>query len=566
MAESLYIKGDTAILNFNDGFPVRNSDILNSDAFKIIIDGYLQQAQPSILEWLSLSKTNGKTIQNELISCLRELLVTPLDSVAHPYIQNRRALLEVIEGIYTYWRNFQRCSIIYINKHQKSELINFMERDGEFNRILLGFYRIFQEKVQGRKNSVYRQLHAGTNASVTLIVKQNKVPSTYSNVKKLVSIDSILLRSPLLLHPKTNKREGHFQEVYENPIEGLEFSSEEFFCYPAKVGSYLAMIYFHKDFIFSGLSLSNLFELASTEEINSRKPDIIVTFGVKDGTDDMVFYNDRKNDIVVGKIAYNPKIEYFGYLKKITLTCHNVAAMNKKRLPIHGAMVNVYLKDKRKYGVVFMGDSGAGKSEIIEEITNMGSDNIERMDVIFDDMGSFGLNNGEVYAKGSEIGAFVRLDDLDRSLPYQAMDRSIFMNPESTVNARVIIPVSDYETISSDHKVDFFFYANNYEDKIGLEIFENAAQHKQVFVEGKRMAKATTHEVGITTSYFANPFGPLQKQDVCDPLIDLYFDAFKGSNVHVGQVFTKLGVEDRDENDLKRSAKEVLDMLVNYRG
>ncbi len=75
------------------------------------------------------------------------------------------------------------------------------------------------------------------------------------------------------------------------------------------------------------------------------------------------------------------------------------------------------------------------------------------------------------------------------------------------------------------------------------------------------MAMATTHEVGLSTSYFANPFGPLQKQDVCDPLIDKYFKVMNESSVKVGQVYTNLGVANKEEDALKKSAQAVLDLL-----
>ena len=66
-------------------------------------------------------------------------------------------------------------------------------------------------------------------------------------------------------------------------------------------------------------------------------------------------------------------------------------------------MVNVYLRNGEKRGVVFMGDSGAGKSEIIEEITNLGGETIDHIDVVFDDMGVFRLDDhGKVVAQGTE--------------------------------------------------------------------------------------------------------------------------------------------------------------------
>ncbi len=561
MIETLYLHRNTAVINYNEGYPSRNVSILNSRSFRKLITAFLNDTNSATVRKLKKFCPDCDLTQ-EILDLARQLHVYELAEIKHPLIKDIKFVQQLIEDIYEYWREYQRVSVIYLGRKSTSELVNFIDKDTEFNRIVLSFYRNLQEKAQGRANKIYRQLRAGTNAAITLRKKKHIIPDAYSNLDGMMFIDSVLLHSPLLLHPKTNKREGHFEEVFENPIKDFTINNNNFYCYPAKMGTQLAYVYFHKDFVFSGISLANLFEPATTEDIANRKPDILVAFGVQDGTEDMVFFNDKENDVVVAKISYQDKIEYFGYMKKIMLTAYNVSMMEKGNLPIHGAMVNINFTDGTTHGVVFMGDSGAGKSEIIEEIGNVGGEDIDSIDVIFDDMGAFIINEaGEVVAQGTEIGAFVRLDDLDRALPYQAMDRSIFMNPESTTNARVIIPVTDFETVESNHKVDYFLYANNYDDKIGVTLFDQPEDGKLTFIEGKRMAKGTTHEMGLTTSFFANPFGPLQQEAIARPLIDKFWEAFKTSDVKVGEVYTNLGVTDRTEESLRDSAREVLKLL-----
>lgn len=561
MSKTLYLNNNTAIVNFNQGFPTRNVDILNSESIRTLISTYIQSANKHTVRRLEEVFGTKEGLTEEILSFMKMLHVFKLDELEHPLAKNPRLVGALIEDIYRFWRDYQRCSVIYLGKKSQSELVNFMDKDTEFNRMILSFYRNFQEKVQGHKNLIYRQLKAGTNASITLREQKHRLPKVYKNLSRGMFIESILLHSPLLLHPKTNKREGHFEEVFENPITDFELDNNDFYCYPAKVGSLMAFVYFHKDFVFSGISLANLFEPARQEEIAANKPDIVLVFGVKDDKEDMVFFVDKEHDMVLAKVSYQPKIEYFGYMKKMMLTAYNVSMMRKGNLPIHGAMVNIILKNKKQYGVVFMGDSGAGKSEIIEEISNLGGDNIDHIEIVFDDMGVFRIRNNEVVAQGTEIGAFVRLDDLDRSLPYQAMDRSIFMNPESTTNARVIIPVTDYETVSSDHKVDFFLYANNYDNQTGVAFFNDIQTATKVFVEGKRMAKGTTHEMGITTSFFANPFGPLQQEKIARPLIHQYFDLMHQTKVRIGEVYTNLGILEHNEEGLKISAQKLLNLL-----
>ena len=88
-----------------------------------------------------------------------------------------------------------------------------------------------------------------------------------------------------------------------------------------------------------------------------------------------------------------------------------------------------------------MGDSGAGKSESLEALRILADEHLRDLTVVFDDMGSLQFRDGRVVGVGTEIGAFVRLDDLQPGYAYAEVERSIFMNPHKT-NARIVIPIT----------------------------------------------------------------------------------------------------------------------------
>lgn len=563
MKQALYIKDNTAIINFSTFFAQTTDEFISSDSFKKMMGHYMtviKTENPERYQWLTKGLSETEAL-NQLVKVLKLLLVLDVNEIQHPLLSDLNRFNAMIEDWYNNWRSLQRCSTIKISSSHSGQVNNFIEADTKFNALILSVYRGIQEKLQGHKNHVYRQLQAGTNASMVLKDVKWPIFEGYEVLKGIPFVDSMLIRAPLLLHPRSSKRVGSFEPVNVNPFNGLTLDKEEWYCYPAKVGSLLILIYVHIDFVFSGIANANLFELASDEEVLKTRPDGIVLFGLKDKTEECTYTYDEKNKLWVGKVPYQTRIEYFGYMKKMVLTVHNAIMMKKGWLPIHGSMINVTFKNGRKVGVVFMGDSGAGKSETIEAMQMLGHEDLLGMDVIFDDMGSFHLENGELVAQGTEIGAFIRLDDLDKGSPYKTMDRSIFMNPESAVNARVVIPVNSYKEIVKNHKVDYFFYANNYVDQTGLLVVDHASDIKQVFVEGKRMAMATTHEVGLSTTYFANPFGPMQDQKLCDPLIDLYFKALDDTKVHTGEVYTGLGLKNKVDNHLELTAKAVLDLI-----
>lgn len=559
MREAFYLKNNLAIINFTTKYCKTSSELISSEGFDQFLDAYLKflmKDNQELYLWLT-NNASEEEVKIELIRLAKILLVLDIDEIHHPALNDTKKLLEMIESMYQYWRSMQRISIVYSKNDEGLQLASFMDADGEFNRLVLGLYRRIQQKVQGSTNRVFRQLQAGTNASMMLNTYDWDIPATYKELAKIPFIYTLMLRTPLIIHPKSNKRTGTFTEVFANPIHDFTDKNEDWICFPCKVGSLLTFIYFHRDFSASAISLANLFELASPEECAGKKPDCMMIFGNEDGKKDTVFYHDKEEDIWVGKISYEEKIEYFGYLKKMALTLHNLAMMKKGWLPIHGAMINLHFKDGTKKGILFMGDSGAGKSETIEAITKIAKAEIDFQEVIFDDMGSIHIEDGHLVAQGTEIGAFVRLDDLDRGSAYRDMDRSIFFNPESS-NSRVVIPAAPYRVITSNHRIDMFMYANNYTDDRGLRLVTDIEEAKQIFIEGKRFALGTTQEKGLSTTFFANPFGPMQKQDECMGLIDAMFDQLYKENILVGEVFTCLGLPDKGDHGIEEAAIAVL--------
>ncbi|MGL4977442.1 MAG: phosphoenolpyruvate carboxykinase, partial [Cetobacterium sp.] len=230
-------------------------------------------------------------------------------------------------------------------------------------------------------------------------------------------------------------------------------------------------------------------------------------------------------------------------------------------LPIHGAMVNLTFKNGLEKNVIIMGDSGAGKSESLEAFRKLSEDYVKDMKIIFDDMGVLKLDENTLTASGTEIGAFVRLDDLDIGYPYKEIDRSIFMNPDK-INSRIIIPISTHADIIKKYTVDMFLYANNYEEGEELEFFQSSSLAKPTFIEGARNAKGTTSEIGLVTSYFANPFGPVQRKDDTDILIDKYFDKMFDDKTLVGQIRTGLGIEGLEKLGPEKAAKKLFELLI----
>ena len=82
------------------------------------------------------------------------------------------------------------------------------------------------------------------------------------------------------------------------------------------------------------------------------------------------------------------------------------------------------------------------------------------------------------------------------------------------------------------------------------------------FVVAKSLAAAAGLEEGIVTSYFANPFGPMQQQEVCKPLIDEGFASLYRNGIFVGEIFTHLGfANSEDKSGIVEGAKQLLEFI-----
>lgn len=538
--------------------------ILESGGFLQVINKYIDSIDSHSSDDLCLIKSvllNNR----QLIDIYKLLLAFSYDEImknttdVRKVIQHRSALYHFTESLYDFWRHFERYGIIQkklraLNQDNES----LIETTEVLTKKILSLYRRVTKNISGKSIHVYRQTPAGLNAG--LIVSKNpwRMPKEYGSLEGIDVIDTVMLRTPFIGHSFVNTRKGVFQEINMNPVSKMNLTLRHWLIYPVKVGSLLAFVYFHRDYLHHGVSLSNLFEPALIREYHNKKPDLIYVYGDTNQEYDNKYYHDIENDIYVGYVTRDKSNDYFGYMKKMLLTLHNVYMLDHGRLPIHGAMVSVKLDDNTSKNVVIIGDSGAGKSETLEALRFIASNEIKELNTIFDDMGVFFYQDNQIYAVGTEIGAFIRLDDLDNGYAYKEIDRAVFLNPER-VNARVILPVSTYEMIMTPHKVDICLYANNYQDNHDSIVkFKDVQSAIDVFRLGKRKAKATTSEEGIVTSFFANPFGCVQQQEDTEQLLQSMFKTLFDNQIPVGELYTKLAVKGKEHSGVISAAECLL--------
>lgn len=574
MLQEFTLSEGKAIINFTLKYCDTRQKILTSYGFNRVIEAFIRKLKKDdviIYEYYIKEFKTDEEFHKTLVEAFKLLTVCNPDEVQSVhnkyaiFFNDKDLFIELIELLYSYWRNIERYTIVHNSSIGHGlQSVRFMQAVELFNELVLSIYRRIEETVMGYQHRVYRQLNAGANAALTLSNVNWNCPVEYNGLSQIPFITAVMFQPPFLSYTKRNTRDGIFHEHQNNPIQNIVLSEDDWFLYPAKVGNMLTFVYFHKDFMVHGFTLCNLFELAKEDEYIGRKPDIIYVFGYPDGQEEKrtFYYKDTKNDILIGYANHCDDIDYFGYMKKMLLTLHNIKQMAFDRLPIHGAMVNILLKNGKESNIIIMGDSGAGKSESLEAFRTLNENYIRHMRVIFDDMGYLKKEeDGTIKGYGTEIGAFVRIDDLDPAYAFQQLERGIYSNPDR-VNARITIPAATYDIIMKGYKVDYFLYANNYTDNgKKIDFFDNLDDAIKVFEAGARKAKGTTTEKGLVTSYFANPFGPVQEPEKAGALIKEYFNDMKNNGVRIGEIYTLLAVDGKSQTGPREAAEELFKLI-----
>jgi len=520
----------------------------------------------------------------DLVRLLQMLADTPLDeAVRHTprwsalaQTARRHELHAFVEGLYDYWRSFDR----YVVLHSEPGPSGFDQRPyRSFNltvenltHIIRALYRDTCENITGDHPRIYRQVEAGCNVALIALRQDSGLPDPYRRLLgEIPLVRQVWMAPPLIIAPPYNKRTGEFERVAENPLSGMALDPSEWLCFPARVGPVVVFVYFHRKFMGLGCSLANLFELADDVHIRTQ-PQAIYVYGApagymaRFGELPTVFYEDDENDLLVGAVPDEDRFGYFGYLKKMILTLHNIAMMQRGRMPFHGAMTRISLRDGHAANILIIGDTATGKSEMLEAFRILGGEQVRGLTVVADDMGSLEVtDDGRILAYGTETGAFIRLDDLQQGYVFAQVDRAIIMSPQKP-NARVVVPVTTLECVLRGHPVDILLYANNYEnvdaEHPALERFATAEDALAVFRNGAAMAKGTTTASGLVHSYFANVFGPSQYRELHEALARRVFDVAVAGGVYVGQIRTRLGVKGMESEGPREAAKALFEVMT----
>ncbi|HEY9087101.1 MAG TPA: hypothetical protein VIO36_02950 [Anaerolineaceae bacterium] len=583
---SYRLQDDKAVLRIKDRICDSALELLSSGLFFQMLEhsvAKLARRNSRLLDIFEQPQAVNTTSLCLLVDTLKMLTRLSGDLVPHvvpgsaQFFRDRGLFNAFVEYLYNDWRAMQRLIICDSQgeAYDQRPYHTFNNTIESLTHLVRSTYRDIQENITGSHPRIYRQVRAGAEIAAIALPKEIPYPNgSFKHLNGIAIIRQVLIYPPLIFNPPMNKRSGVFERVQHNPLDFVNLEADQWLCYPAKVGPLVVLVYFTLNYFELGFALCNLFELADDEDLQ-RRPDAVYLFGVpaaqfpRLGRSQTIFYDDGTPDgVLVGAVPDSPEFGYFGYLKKMILTLHNIKMMKLGRLPFHGAMVTLTLHDRRDFTILILGDTGAGKSETLEALRTIAGDHVSEITIIADDMGSLERRaGGALVGYGTETGAFVRLDDLQPGYAFGQIDRMILMSA-TQVNARVVIPVTTYAAIMKGSAPNLVLYANNYEAvDAGHPIIEPFASPQAALDEfraGKVMSKGTTTTTGLVGTYFANVFGPEQYQEMHEPLAQTFFNAFFERGIPVGQIRTQLGRPGQERSGPEAAARALLEWMQNH--
>ena len=429
-------------------------------------------------------------------------------------MQNRQNV-KFIDGSFHHYRKKSYTRLIklhdeILNSEERSESIKdrITERASKLNDLILETRRILLTKV-GLNIGVRRSQGLECQPNVTcgeISGKHIDLPKSYSKLNQVPLTTHADMRTGIHYTTHANKRAFPFFSLNHNPYKNENFNPDEYVAIPFEVGKWNILAYIHKSrgCIELEPGLLNLFPFSKVRKLSGKRPDGVFIFGCPHSNmDDLGYYFDKENRILVGLIPNLDDCKYFGYGKKPILTLHNVLCILNDEMPLHCGCT--------RYVVRF--DSKTDEPYIFDSFIKA------------DDMGRASLLNGGEEKKiipyffGTETGAFACLDGFSEQAKMEMEGREIGYNKHSGTNARQIVPVTDYTEISTGSELDILLYLNNYDlIKPGdscMDVDMSVDEALEHFRKGARVAAGSTqtHRGKVEISYWANPFPLLKDKD-----------------------------------------------------
>lgn len=385
----------------------------------------------------------------------------------------------------------------------------------------------------------------------TILISNHTLSNPYAHLPfhKIPFIDEIQLHNiPLLPQPSQQQsypivKSKHF--IYKD----ISMDDGNFIALYIQIVDKSGLIFLAKECLSLALGLAAMYQTGPP----SLHYDFMLIFGLAGKKNKREYYFDETNELYIGLVSGDTSMHHFLNLKDMILTLYNSICLEKQDFPLHASMVEIK-KDKQCYGVVFAGESGTGKSELLDALCQCCQQRDITCTPLYDDHGTLHYLDNEIVSTATEVSACKQITRRTTSL-FTSFSSSLFLQEESIIYQ--ILPLSKLAQTKTFHPVSFLFYLDNVTKKKGYERLDQLDDSIELFVKG--MYKNAQRK--ICSSPFINSLGLVQQSPVSERLLREFFTILYIQNIPIYQLFTAGSTAQKEtlyEKIAQRILKEIL--------
>lgn len=367
----------------------------------------------------------------------------------------------------------------------------------------------------------------GFDATLQLSTCEVSHPYAHLPLGQIPFISRVQLHHVPLFH-QPDAADFHIQRSATFIYRDISMDANAFFAMSIAIADKKGIVYLSRECVQLGVCLSALYPLVTP----ALQQDFILIFALSSGKNQASYYYDETNQITIGLVSGTHTMHHIRYLKDMLQTLYNSICMEKHDLPIHASMLQITACSVKK-GLVFAGETGTGKSELLDACLRFcGQKEINAVPV-YDDHGTWHYLDEEIVSTGGEIGALKNITHSRITSVFSTFSGSMFLMQDN-LELYQILPLAAHAQTLQFHKVTHVFYLDNISDEHGYRRLETLDECLDLFRKGpfRRHGK-------LVSSYFINPLGCAQNKSVCDTLIRDFFTILYLQDIPVYVLYTK---------------------------
>lgn len=399
--------------------------------------------------------------------------------------------------------------IAYFQTIQKFQI---MKKNTPPSTALLHLYTKMSSLAQ-KNNSVLHTHHYAMDA--TFFIRHHTFSHPYAHLpfNKIPFLDDIHLHTVPIYHMPLLLAQTPIIKQQTFIFRDISMDASAFYALSIRIADKQGIVYIAKDCLSLAICTAAMYSLCPP----CVHQDFILIFGLSGNKNKREYYFDKTNELLIGLVSGDANMHHFLYLKEMILTLYNSICISKHDLPLHAAMIEIKMPTNT-YGIVFAGEQGTGKSEMLLAMLHL----CNALDIpctpLCDDHGTLHYLDNEIVSTGGEIGSCKNINDMKKSDVFTDVTSGIFLQEEHG-SIYQITPLITHKQSMEFHKVTHIFYLDNVSKEKGYARIQTLPQCQEIFLKGSYR----NAEHVVCSSFFFNALGPYQQQASTTQLVNDFF-------------------------------------------